>query len=88
MPEGLPEHYQGRPITWLNKFGLKRRGSDAYAASVPAYWIVLEKGPEGAALVAYEPQGDPPLRELETEEVDGQVQATLDRGDPAVGWAG
>lgn len=88
MPEEMPDSYQGRPITWLNNFGLKPRGSDAYAASVPAYTIVLAKGPEDAVLVVYEPQGDPPLRELATREVDGQVQATLDRGDPSVGWAG
>ena len=88
MPEGLPREYEGRRITWLNNFGLKRRGSDQYAASVPPYTIILEKGPEDAVLVTYEPGGDPPLRELETEEVDGEVQATLDRGDPGVGWAG
>lgn len=88
MPEGLPDRYEGRPITWLNNFGLKRQGREEYAASVPAYTIILAKGPEDAVLVVYEPQGDPPLRELKTEEVNGQVQATLDRGDPAVGWAG
>ena len=86
MPEGLPDSYQGRPITWLNNFGLKRRGSDDYAASVPAYTIVLAKDPERTALLVYEPQGNPPLREVATREVDGRVQATLDRGDPSVGW--
>lgn len=88
MPEALPDTFEGRPITWLNNFGLKRRGSDRYAASVPPYTVLLEKGPKGAVLVVYEEEGKPPLRRLETEEVDGRVQATLDRGDPAVGWAG
>lgn len=86
MPADLPETYDGRPITWFNNFGLKRRGSDEYEVSVPAYTIIVEKHPDDAVLVAYEEQADPSLYALETVEVDGELHATLDRGDPTVGW--
>jgi len=86
MPADLPQSYEGRPITWFNNFGLKRRGSDAYEASVPAYTIIVDKGPADAVLVAYDAQADPSLYALDTVEVDGELHATLDRGDPAVGW--
>ena len=86
MPAELPERYEGRPITWFNNFGLKRKGKDAYEVSVPAYTIIVAKYRDDAILVAYEDQPEPRLYALETVEVDGELQATLDRGDPTVGW--
>ena len=86
MPAKLPESYDGRPITWFNNFGLKRKGSDEYAVSVPAYTIIVAKDRDDAILVAYEEQPERRLYALDTVEVDGELHATLDRGDPAVGW--
>jgi hypothetical protein len=88
MPAKLPEEYEGRTIHWFNNFGLKRRGSDEYTYRVPAYTIIVDKGPRGATLVYFDEQSDPQLNPLETTEVDGQLHATLDLGDPTIGWAG
>ena len=87
LPADIPDTYDGRPITWFNNFGLKARGSDRYSESVPAYTLIVDKVPKDAVLVAYEEQADPSLYVLDTVEVDGELHATLDRGDPTVGWA-
>ena len=86
MPPDLPVTHQGMRIEWFNNFGLKKAGSDEYEAEVPAYTIIVDKGPPDAVLFYYDELSEPQINRLETTEVEGKLQATLDRGDPAVGW--
>jgi hypothetical protein len=86
LPGNLPESYQGMTISWFNNFGLKRAGSDRYEAKVPPYTIILDPGPSGSILVYYDELSELPLNRLETTEVEGKLHATLDQGDPAIGW--
>lgn len=86
LPSDLPESYQGLTISWFNNFGLKPAGSDDYEAKVPPYTIILDPGPSGSALVYFDELSEPRLNWLETVEVKGKLHATLDRGDPAIGW--
>jgi hypothetical protein len=86
MPQDIPTEYDGSPIDWFNNFGLKRAGSDAYEVTVPAYTIIVDKDPGGRHLISYDATRTPALALLATVEERGKLHATLDRGDPAVGW--
>ena len=88
IPEEIQDaRFQGRPIVWVNNFGLKRIGRDEYEATVSeTYTVVLEGVPAGATAVYYDGRA---VRQLGTTPAGGgRVEAALDLGDPAVGWTG
>ncbi len=84
IPGDVPMTFAGKAITWVNNFGFKRVGSDRFESTVPAYTIELDQGPANAVLVVYDA---PNVRALTPDSVGQRVRATLELGDPPVGWA-
>ena len=79
--------YQGSPVIWVNNFGLKRVGSDDYEATVSEpYTVILDEVPAEATAVYHDGRNVRPLGT--TPAGGGRVEATLDLGDPPVGWTG
>lgn len=78
------KQYNGKPIRWLNNFGLKQKGAAGFENKVPDYTVILDALP-GAEYVFHDGSS---IQVLKTSPVEGdptKVQATLKLGDPSVG---
>jgi hypothetical protein len=86
IPESLQNAtYNGKPVRWINNFGVRRKGRDQFEQRVSAYELSLEKV-EGAEYVYFDGQNIRGLGVAPDDEDAARVKATLDLGDPPVGW--
>ena len=93
FPPNLREHasYAGRPIQWIANFGYQHKASGAAAGArlEEAYDVELDahQRPE-ARLVYFDGIAVQPLATRPSDTAPGKLKATLDLGDPPIGWAG
>jgi hypothetical protein len=83
--------YQGRRVQWIANFGFQHKATGAPAANrlEEPYEIELAPHPApGAQLVYFDGTTVQPLPTRPSEATPGKVKATLDLGDPPIGWTG
>jgi hypothetical protein len=83
----IGKNHKGKPVKWLNNFGLKKVGSEEYVVSVPEYRILLDHI-KNAVYVYFDGSEIRPLQTSQHETDLSKVQASLFLGDPPVGWTG
>ena len=88
----IPAHlngkeHRGKPIQWINNFGLKKKGKDHFADGVPEYEIHLDHI-ENGEYVYFDGTEIRPLETTRHSTDPTKVRAVLSLGDPPVGWAG
>lgn len=83
--------YKGKSIRWVTNFGYQRKDNNANVRGTleEDYEIEIDKDSNPNALLVYfDGTG---VRELATRPSDttpGKVKATLNLGDPPIGWSG
>ena len=84
-------HYQGQPVHWIANFGYQHKATRAAPPTQleEAYDIELDAHPHpGAQLVYFDGSAVQPLATRPSESTPGKVKATLNLGDPPIGWGG
>ena len=92
-PELLTKHthFNGRRIHWITNFGYQHKATGTPAAGRldETYDIELDPHPEpDARLVYFDGITVQPLETRPSDTTPGKVKATLDLGDPPIGWTG
>ena len=92
-PDLLTKHaaFNGKPIHWIANFGYRHKTSGAAAAErlEEQYEIELDAHPNPQAqLVYFDGAAVQPLKTRPSDTRPGRVKATLDLGDPPIGWGG
>jgi hypothetical protein len=90
-PDLLPQHgtYQGQPVHWIANFGYVHKGTRAAPPETleEAYDIELAAQPQlGAQLVYFDGSAVQPLATRPSDATPGKLKATLNLGDPPIGW--
>jgi hypothetical protein len=87
----LTEHaaYKGRRIRWITNFGFRRKDNAAAVTGTldEDYAIELDQDPSPRAVLVFFDGSR--VRELDARPSDtapGKVRATLNLGDPPIGW--
>ena len=84
-------HYNGRQVHWITNFGFQHKATGATAATrlEESYDIELDAPPEAQAQhVYFDGTAVQPLPTRPSDATPGKVKATLDLGDPPIGWTG
>ena len=92
IPPGLPDRYNGQPVTWFNNFVVKEAAKEETAEEkqVPAYKVFLQAlpdaptGPRGVCVYHGGQIHDMTLQDAGPDR-KGQVMFTLNSGDPPTG---
>lgn len=93
FPPGLlatHTQYNGQPIQWMTNFGYQHKPSAAPVAGrmQEPYDIELNSPAHPAAqLVYFDGAAVQPLATRPSDTTPGKVKATLDLGDPPIGWS-
>lgn len=81
--------YQGKPVHWIGNFGYSHKGTRAAPPThlEESYDLELDahQNPE-AHLVYFDGSAVQPLSTRPSDGTPGRVKATLDLGDPPIGW--
>jgi hypothetical protein len=83
--------YNGHPIVWIANFGYRHKATGAAVAGrmEETYDIELDRpGEPRAQLVYFDGAAVQPLATRPSDTAPGKVKATLDLGDPPIGWTG
>jgi hypothetical protein len=91
FPDNLQTTYNGKSIRWITNFGYQRKENSAEVKGQleENYDIEIEKDSNPNAVLVYFDGAS--VKELTTRPSDttpGKIKATLNLGDPPVGWAG
>jgi hypothetical protein len=84
-------HHEGQPIHWIANFGYRHKASGAAVAGrlEESYDIELDRHENPAAhLVYFDGTGVQPVEARPSDTAPGKVKATLNLGDPPIGWTG
>jgi hypothetical protein len=82
-------HHEGRPIHWVTNFGYRHKASGAAVAGQleESYEVELERHEHpDARLVFFDGTGVQPLEMRPSDTAPGKVKASLNLGDPPIGW--
>lgn len=83
--EGLPAEYEpGRPIIWINNFGIRSKSTNAYKDQ--DYTVFLPPHPEGHGTFIYMLNGTLYTDRKPALDSNGRLAVTLSWGDPPIGW--
>jgi len=83
-------HYNGAPVSWMTNFGFRHKPSGQAVAGhlEESYDIELDPGTRSnAALVYFDGAAVQPLATRPSDTTPGKVKATLNLGDPPIGWS-
>ena len=82
-------HHAGQPINWITNFGYRHKATGEAAAGQlhESYDIELDAPASSAArLVYFDGTAVQPLATRASDTTAGKVKATLNLGDPPIGW--
>ncbi|HVN15708.1 MAG TPA: hypothetical protein VMT73_08195 [Anaerolineales bacterium] len=87
-PSALSQRWNGKPVTWLNNFGIRQGGQFVNFA----YSVVVDPPGKGQTLVYFDGTTVQAFNDADLDRAPsdhpGKWKAILRLGDPPIGWGG